>query len=57
MTTNSIAERKWWKVGAATFLSIAFLAACGDGENESDVDDTIDEEIEQDIEEENKDGE
>jgi len=57
MTTKSIAERKWWKIGAATFLSVGLLAACGDGENESNVDDTIDEEIEQDIEEENKDGE
>ncbi|MFJ8065764.1 hypothetical protein ACIQYS_14125 [Psychrobacillus sp. NPDC096426] len=49
MTTNSIAERKWWKIGAATFLSVGLLAACGDGEDESEVDDNIEEEIEQDI--------
>lgn len=57
MTTNSIAERKWWKIGAATFLSVGLLAACGDGENESDVDDNMEEEIEQDLQEEDKDGE
>ena len=48
MTTNSIAGRKWWKIGAAAFLSVGLLAACGDGENESDVDDNVEEEVEQD---------
>lgn len=57
MTTNSIAGQKWWKIGAAAFLSVGLLAACGNGENESDLDDNIEEDVEQELEEEDKDGE
>ena len=57
MTRNSIAGEKWWKIGAAAFLSVGLLAACGDGENESDVDDNMDEEVEQEMEEEDQDAE
>ncbi|WP_342599938.1 hypothetical protein MHB48_02195 [Psychrobacillus sp. FSL H8-0483] len=57
MTTNSIAGQKWWKIGAAAFLSVGLLAACGDGENESDVDDNIEQDVEQELDEEDKDGE
>jgi hypothetical protein len=28
MTTNSIVGQKWWKIGAAAFLSVGLLAAC-----------------------------
>lgn len=47
MTTNSIARQKWWKIGAAAFLSVGLLAACGDGENDSDLDDNMKEDVEQ----------
>ena len=57
MTRNSIAGEKWWKIGAVAFLSVGLLAACGDGENESDVDDNMDEEVEQEMEEEDQDAE
>jgi hypothetical protein len=57
MTTNSIAGQKWWKIGAAAFLSVGLLAGCGDGENESDVDDQMEEDVEQEVEEEDEDGE
>ena len=57
MTRNSIAGEKWWKIGAAAFLSVGLLAACGDGENESDVDDNMEEEVEQEMEEEDQDAE
>ena len=50
MIKNSIAGQKWWKIGAAAFLSIGLLAACGDGDD--DVDDNVDEEVEQELEEE-----
>lgn len=31
-------DKKWLKLGAATFLSVGLLAACGDGEDDVDVD-------------------
>ncbi len=31
-------NKKWLKLGAATFLSVGLLAACGDGEDDTDVD-------------------
>jgi hypothetical protein len=31
-------EKKWLKLGAATLLSVGMLAACGDGEDDVDVD-------------------
>lgn len=55
--TNSIAGQKWWKIGAAAFLSVGLLAACGDGENESNVDDNVEQDLEQELDEEDKDGE
>ena len=57
MIKKSIAGQKWWKIGAAAFLSVGLLAGCGDGENESDVDDNIEEDVDQELEEEDKDGE
>ncbi len=38
MTTNSVAGQKWWKIGAAAFLTVGLLGACGDADNDSDVD-------------------
>ena len=57
MTMKSIAGEKWWKIGAAAFLSVGLLAGCGDGENESDVDDNMEEDVDQEMEEEDEDGE
>ena len=51
MVRNSIAGQKWWKIGAAAFLSVGLLAACGDGEDEGD-DENMEEEVEQEVEEE-----
>ncbi|MDW0115620.1 hypothetical protein QTL97_01545 [Sporosarcina thermotolerans] len=31
-------DKKWLKLGAATFLSVGLLAACADGEDDTDVD-------------------
>lgn len=31
-------DKKWMKLGAATFLSVGLLAACGDGKDDVDVD-------------------
>ena len=45
MMTNSIAGQKWWKIGAAAFLSVGLLGACGDGEDEDNMDDDVEEEI------------
>lgn len=49
MKTNSFAEQKWWKIGAATFLSVGLLAACGDDNDDPDVDDNIHEDMDQDV--------
>jgi len=50
MTTKSIAGQKWWKIGAAAFLSVGLLAACGD-DGEDDVENDV-EDVEQEVEEE-----
>lgn len=52
MIKKSIAGQKWWKIGAAAFLSVGLLAGCGDGENDSDVDDNIEEDVDQQLEDE-----
>ena len=57
MAKNAIERKKWWKLGLAAFLSVGLLAGCGDGENESDVDDQMEEDVEKKLEEEDKDGE
>jgi hypothetical protein len=44
MTTNPVAGQKWWKIGAAAFLSVGLLGACGDRDNE-DVDGEMEEEV------------
>ncbi|TQR20309.1 hypothetical protein [Psychrobacillus vulpis] len=50
MRPISIAEHKWWKIGAAAFLSVGILAACGDDEKDPNMDDNqIDEDIKQDV--------
>ncbi|WP_434400554.1 hypothetical protein M1Q06_15580 [Planococcus sp. 11815] len=35
-------QSKWVKLGAAAFLSIGMLAACGDAEDEQPVDEDVD---------------
>ncbi len=46
MTTNPVAGQKWWKIGAAAFLAVGLLGACGDAENDN-VDDDVEEEVEE----------
>lgn len=36
MTTNPVAGQKWWKIGAAAFLAVGLLGACGDAGNDTD---------------------
>jgi len=38
MAMKLTGEKKWLKLGAATILSVGMLAACGDGEDDVDVD-------------------
>lgn len=57
-----MAQAKWAKLGAAAFLSVGMLAACGDAEDEQPADQDVDvtpEEGEEEIipEEEPKEGE
>lgn len=47
MMTNSIAGQKWWKIGAAAFLTVGLLGACGDGDDEDNVDEDVDNEIQE----------
>ncbi|ANU10724.1 hypothetical protein [Planococcus antarcticus] len=35
-------QSKWVKLGAAAFLSVGMLSACGDSEDEQPVDEDID---------------
>jgi hypothetical protein len=46
MMKKPVAGQKLWKIGAAAFLSVGLLGACGDGENE-DVDGEVEEEVEE----------
>ena len=41
MTTNLSIGHKRWKVGAATFLSIGLLAACGDDPDDNDINEPV----------------
>lgn len=41
MTTNLNTGYKRWKIGAATFLSIALLAACGDDPDDNDMNEPV----------------
>lgn len=43
------AGQKFWKVGAAAFLSIGLLAACGDGEDQDNMDNDMEQEVEEDV--------
>ncbi|MFC4354016.1 hypothetical protein ACFO0S_02900 [Chryseomicrobium palamuruense] len=43
------AGQKWYKVGAAAFLSVGLLAACGDGVDQDNIDDGTEQEIEEDV--------
>ena len=43
------AGQKWYKVGAAAFLSIGLLAACGDGVDQDNIDDDVEQEVEEDV--------
>ncbi|WP_342539412.1 DNA primase [Sporosarcina sp. FSL K6-1540] len=38
MALKLTGEKKWLKLGAATILSVGMLAACGDSEDDVDVD-------------------
>ncbi|TQR14093.1 hypothetical protein [Psychrobacillus soli] len=55
MTTNSIAGQKWWKIGAATFLSVGLLAACGDDPDDNDLNDPVEEDVDLNVDVENED--
>lgn len=37
-----MAQAKWAKLGAAAFLSVGMLAACGDAEDEQPADQDVD---------------
>ena len=50
MAIKSIADQKWWKIGAAAFLSVGLLTACGDGDDAED--ENMEEEVDQELEEE-----
>lgn len=51
MATNSITGQKWWKIGTAAFLSVGLLAACGDDNNEDDLNDNpVEEDVDLNIE-------
>ena len=41
------AGQKWYKVGAAAFLSIGLLAACGDGVDQDNIDDDVEQEVDE----------
>lgn len=43
------AGQKWYKVGAAAFLSIGLLAACGDGVDQDNIDDDVEQEVDEDV--------
>ncbi|XKH50281.1 hypothetical protein LG275_11850 [Chryseomicrobium palamuruense] len=43
------AGQKWFKVGAAAFLSLGLLTACGDGVDQDNIDDGTEQEIEEDV--------
>ena len=47
MMKNSIAGQKWWKIGAAAFLTVGLLGACGDGEDQDNMDEDVEEEVEE----------
>lgn len=44
-----VAGQKWYKVGAAAFLSLSLLTACGDGVDQDNIDDGTEQEIEEDM--------
>lgn len=44
-----VAGQKWYKVGAAAFLSLGLLTACGDGVDQDNIDDGTEQEIEEDM--------
>jgi len=47
MIKKSVTGQKWWKIGAAAFLSVGILGACGDGEDDPILDEEIDPEVEE----------
>lgn len=51
MIKKSVTGQKWWKIGAAAFLSVGLLGACGDGEDDPILDEEIEEEMEEEEEE------
>ena len=50
MKTNLYAGHKWWKIGAATFLSIGLLAACGDDSDDNDMNGPAEEDVDVNVE-------
>ena len=51
MTINSITGQKWWKVGTAAFLTMGLLAACGDENNDDNLNDNpVEEDVDVNIE-------
>lgn len=57
MTMKTLAEEKWWKIGAAAVLSVGLLAGCGDGKDDNNVDDNMKPDVDQHMDDDNKDGE
>ncbi|WP_391206942.1 hypothetical protein [Psychrobacillus sp. L4] len=55
MTLKTLAEEKWWKIGAATVLSVGLLAGCGDGKDDTIVDDNMNSDVDQHLDDDNKD--
>ncbi|MEK3978987.1 hypothetical protein MKY37_07780 [Psychrobacillus sp. FSL K6-2836] len=51
MATNSITGHKLWKIGTAAFLSVGLLAACGDNNDDDDLNDNpVEEDVDVNIE-------
>ncbi|MFJ5772361.1 hypothetical protein [Psychrobacillus sp. NPDC093180] len=57
MTMNLNKGHKWWKLGAAAFLSVGLLAACGDDPDDNDVNDPAEEDVDLNVDVEDNDSE
>jgi hypothetical protein len=52
---KTLVEEKWWKIGAAAVLSVGLLAGCGDGKDDSNVDDNMKPDVDQHLDDDNND--
>ncbi|GGA23486.1 hypothetical protein [Psychrobacillus lasiicapitis] len=57
MTMNLNKGHKWWKLSAATFLSVGLLAACGDDPDDNDMNDPVEEDVDLNVDVEDNDSE